>query len=283
MELVLIVLVIAVFIIALMLMGTDRKKGSGSPLANDGDALSRTFAARVEGPARSSSYTAHRPPPKPVHPVDATRPVTAMTFEVDYVDAQGVPTRRRIEVRSLSEYDGRLYIDAWCHLRRDERSFRSDRIRTMINCQTGEIVTDPRQHLRHAVRRHFEPGADYKSVMAKAMPGLRPLIWIARVDHELSEAEMDVLVDFVRARDALGARGAADRAWNPVVARRWIENARPVRDEALGALGKMRAGGPELGLCRSFAVRLVSAGGEEDARARKRAVQLGLIGQASGR
>lgn len=48
---------------------------------------------------------------------------------LDYVDAQGVATRRRaVEPMALASTGGRWYLLAWCRSRRDGRWFRLDRV-----------------------------------------------------------------------------------------------------------------------------------------------------------
>ncbi|MDB5582800.1 MAG: hypothetical protein JWR80_7976 [Bradyrhizobium sp.] len=213
---------------------------------------------------------------KPRYPFDPSRPVTAMTFDIAYIDARDEPSRRRVDIMSVSDYGEWFYIDAWCHLRRDLRSFRSDRVIECISASTGEIVGNVQAHLRSATRRHFEAGPAQKSVMGKAMPGLKALIWIARSDHYLSDNELDILIEFTRERDRLNGKGSAESDWNAALARRWIEDARPTRDEAGGALSRMRAGGSEHGLCRDIAQRLIAADGMLDEKSRKRAKTIGL-------
>ena len=51
--------------------------------------------------------------------------------EIDYVDAAGVPTERRIWPFALGFYDRVRVVAAWCEMRNDFRNFRTDRIQRM--------------------------------------------------------------------------------------------------------------------------------------------------------
>lgn len=48
--------------------------------------------------------------------------------EIDYGDAQTGRTVRIITIRSLYEIRRLLFVDAFCHLRADDRTFRFDKI-----------------------------------------------------------------------------------------------------------------------------------------------------------
>jgi predicted DNA-binding transcriptional regulator YafY len=50
---------------------------------------------------------------------------------IDYVDAAGVPTERRIWPFALGFYERVRVVAAWCEMRNDFRNFRTDRIQRM--------------------------------------------------------------------------------------------------------------------------------------------------------
>ncbi|MBO6687659.1 MAG: YafY family transcriptional regulator [Henriciella sp.] len=52
--------------------------------------------------------------------------------EINYVDAEDMPTVRAIQPLAIVFFDRSLVALAWCELRKDYRSFRIDRIRHMI-------------------------------------------------------------------------------------------------------------------------------------------------------
>jgi hypothetical protein len=210
---------------------------------------------------------------KPAYAIDQSRPVTDRTFDISYVDADHIPSTRRIEVNGFSDFEHKTYVEAWCHLRRDQRSFRADRIEEMVSASSGEIIERPRDYVRTMREVLYEPGKDYASIMAKARPGLMALIWIARSDNDLSEAEIELMLSFVEERDSLKRKRKDAADWNRTVMRRAIDNARPTLVMATGALAGMDAAGTEKRLIGRYAAQIAAV--EESAA--KRARKLGLL------
>jgi hypothetical protein len=65
------------------------------------------------------------------------------TYSITYRDADGNYTDRDITVNDISHYGRAVYIDAYCHLREDDREFKISRILgSLINTRTGEGI-DP--------------------------------------------------------------------------------------------------------------------------------------------
>lgn len=63
------------------------------------------------------------------------------TYEIDYVDAMGQPSQRTITIKKVYRNGGTAYIDAYCHLRNDKRTFVMSRIvGAMLNTKTGETI-----------------------------------------------------------------------------------------------------------------------------------------------
>lgn len=73
-----------------------------------------------------------------------------LRFRIEYSDIDGVVTERDITPRSIHMKAGRqdLVIKAFCHLRGEERSFRSDRILSARNLTTGRPISDLGNYLR---------------------------------------------------------------------------------------------------------------------------------------
>ena len=63
-------------------------------------------------------------------------------FFIEYADADGVITERKICVLGLRMRGERSLIKAWCHLRYGPRWFRADRILAARDLATGRTVVD---------------------------------------------------------------------------------------------------------------------------------------------
>ncbi len=79
------------------------------------------------------------------------RPVNdGLEFLIEYVDANGEITERTIHPISihLVSDEPYIYIKAFCTLRQESRSFRSDRIQTCRNLKTNRVIKDLGDYLR---------------------------------------------------------------------------------------------------------------------------------------
>ncbi|MDI6025628.1 hypothetical protein QBK99_05345 [Corticibacterium sp. UT-5YL-CI-8] len=73
-----------------------------------------------------------------------------LRFLIEYSDAAGVVTEREINptMIKLTAHRPEVKIVAYCHLRGEEREFRSERILFAKNLKTGRQITDLGQYLR---------------------------------------------------------------------------------------------------------------------------------------
>lgn len=68
---------------------------------------------------------------------------TGRIFQINYRDRDGETTERKITVKRIYRENYRNYIEAYCHLRRDNRTFILERIEGyLIDTATGEMI-DP--------------------------------------------------------------------------------------------------------------------------------------------
>lgn len=162
------------------------------------------------------------PPPRVTPPVAAVPPwVIDDKFEepntyslelepvfaiIDYQDANGNDTRRRITMRTLSTGPRAPLLTAICHERRALRHFRTDRIGAFIDGDTGEVTLAPKFFLEIMDIDLGDFGSKPEdiaaSTAAKIRDRLRPALSIltatARADDFLHPAEMDVIVKYVQ-------------------------------------------------------------------------------------
>jgi DNA polymerase III epsilon subunit family exonuclease len=77
-----------------------------------------------------------RPPDEPDEPLFPEELRSALEEErrikIEYESANGHGTRRWITPRLLAESKSNVYLDAYCHLREDDRQFRLDRIQDIL-------------------------------------------------------------------------------------------------------------------------------------------------------
>lgn len=118
-----------------------------------------------------------------------------------YVDANGAVSQRRITVHSVGRSGtGSLFINAWCHERRAARRFRADRVDSIIELATGEIIDHPDRVIeRFATLCDEAAPVDnaVDQVMRLARDGLNILVFLARCDGQFHSSESDVISHYL--------------------------------------------------------------------------------------
>lgn len=170
-----------------------------------------------------------------------------LSVGISYVDAAGQASERTIRCHALRLDGGQVYLDAWCLLRKGERSFRLDRIREVTDYTTGEIIDDvarffsgyiptgwPDPWARASARR---PPVDTASTKL-FQDGVKVLMYLAMEDGSLHEAEHRLILNYAMGR--LREAGIADFDLE-ARSSQWIRNHVPTRRSAVIALGKLMA------------------------------------------
>lgn len=62
---------------------------------------------------------------------------TGAAIEIEYTKSDGTTSVRRLSEVQFSDEYGKAYIDAFCHLRNERRSFKIDRIRRVTFVDTA--------------------------------------------------------------------------------------------------------------------------------------------------
>jgi len=125
------------------------------------------------------------------------------TFMIEYQNADGLVSVRRITVFSISERkDGRLLLRARCHERKATRSFRVDRIRCCIDYD-GEVFEDVPSFLdqtfgmaQKASTREFGVSAAARAAALREMVGDQAVLFraMAFADFFIGESEVNACV-----------------------------------------------------------------------------------------
>lgn len=68
-----------------------------------------------------------------------------LDLEIIYEDADGDITERQISVLKYDPVIRKIY--AWCHLRRDSRTFFEQRIHCATDVDTGEILSNVHEYI----------------------------------------------------------------------------------------------------------------------------------------
>jgi hypothetical protein len=126
--------------------------------------------------------------------------ITGRTILLSYEDAKKQTSDRLVLCRRLAEKASVLYLDAFCYVREQPRSFRADRIVAITDHETGEVHTSGLAYLGHFLpdsqspapfRYGLSPG-QYADVNA----ALNVLAFIARCDGRWHPLEADAILEF---------------------------------------------------------------------------------------
>ena len=130
------------------------------------------------------------------------------SFIIEYVDAKGGESRRDITVWHIGRGTGdRLLLVARCHMRKQTRHFRIDRIKTVID-HDGEIHDNPAKFLietfgmpdvitRKALSNGPDPSQAKLNRIRKIIRGqANVLAALSRADGYMHPAEIGVMLDY---------------------------------------------------------------------------------------
>lgn len=114
-----------------------------------------------------------------------------------YVDSRSRPSSRQVSCTRLDDVKGVQYLFAWCLHRSAHRRFRLDRISEVSDVVSGETLGDgPSYFGRFAEWRVQDSGLTWGLSFkqhADLRAGLIALMFMARCDKQVHEAELDVV------------------------------------------------------------------------------------------
>lgn len=193
--------------------------------------------------------------------------IFGITTVIEYIDSKNAFSRRRVTLRNITcREDGRFYVNCICHERNALRSFRFDRIQSVIDLDgeihqplaffrdelqirvdlsgahvsemTGLGAMEPRVALRRepddAIGKE-KPGAAQRRI---ARDGTRLLVGLARADGNLDPAEVNVVLDYIEAicRRSMVAFDDEDRR----ALSGYVKRVRPSSEVLDGCLGRIQ-------------------------------------------
>jgi len=119
-------------------------------------------------------------------------PVDAVVL-IDYIDANGLSTQRTVTVRQFDkDYLGGMFI-GHCHLRNATRTFRADRVKSCVDSETGEVISDVIAFLEK--RYEDSPESSAKKLLDIDYDTLRVLLYVGKADGQFRQAERNIYLD----------------------------------------------------------------------------------------
>jgi len=165
--------------------------------------------------------------------------LAGMRVGIAYKDERGSRSKRVIRLRRLDAGEYVSYLHAFCELRKDERTFRLDRIDVLYNPSTGEILGNPDQFFGPYIERSLleDERTTEKSRFRRAWAAIEALrdelavlILVARADGRFVRAEQNIMLKYASERAKEMAIELNDEA--QVVLLNWIKTQDPSEPEA---------------------------------------------------
>jgi DNA polymerase-3 subunit epsilon len=129
--------------------------------------------------------------------------IEGVALGLEYADASGEVSARRVIAGRVSPGGGEFfYLEGWCLLRKDWRTFRSDRMLKLMLPPAWTSVADPTTFLRTYLPKLPTEARAAAKVNPKLLcrDGLAVLLYVARSDGDvLPAAERDVVTKYIGA------------------------------------------------------------------------------------
>jgi tellurite resistance protein len=178
-------------------------------------------------------------PPEETRDHPSTDDIEGLALAIEYQHVNGALSSRLITCRSINPSPPG-FLRAHCHLRNDFRTFRVDRIRSIVEMGTGEIID------KRGIRVFLAPFTEFAAEQDKAKaqrlfqrktgPGIKVLVFLAASDGHVHPAERKVIFDYAQAEsNRLFPYGEFD----PVATLRWINHLKPTRKAAMRAVAQL--------------------------------------------
>jgi uncharacterized tellurite resistance protein B-like protein len=175
-------------------------------------------------------------PPEESQDYPNTDDIDGLALAIEYQHVNGAISSRLITCKSINP-NPPGFLRAHCHLRNDFRTFRVDRIRSIVEMGTGEIID--KRGILVFLAPYIEFAADQEKAKAQRLfqriagPGIKVLVFLAASDGNVHPAERKVIIDYAQSESH---RLFPYQDFDEVATLRWINHLKPTRNAALGAV-----------------------------------------------
>jgi len=193
----------------------------------------------VVAPANFVMSGPEEDPPEEAQDHPNTDDIDGLALAIEYRHVNGAISSRLITCKSINPHPPG-FLRSHCHLRNDFRTFRVDRIRSIVDMGTGEII-DKRgilaflaPYIEFAVEQ--DKAKAQRLFQRKAGPGIKVLVFLAASDGHVHPAERKVIIDYAQSESR---RLFPYQEFDAVATLRWINHLKPTRNAALKAVAQL--------------------------------------------
>ena len=165
--------------------------------------------------------------------------IDGLALAIEYRDPVGALSKRVISCRSVNPRPPG-FLRAYCHLRDEYRTFQLDRIRSITDMETEELID------KRGVVEFLAPYIDFsikqekvraqRRLQYRAGPGVKVLVFLAAADGHIHSRERQLIVDYAITE---AMREAPDSSFDAEATVRWINHVKPTRFAARSAALKL--------------------------------------------
>lgn len=112
-------------------------------------------------------------------------------LRLSYTDGAGRKTERTVDVRQFGAFGDSVLLIGHCAMRNATRTFRSDRISSCVDEETGELVNDVRGYLQ--AKYDASPDRTKDLLLVDEYDTLRVFLYVGKADGQLRAAEKAVI------------------------------------------------------------------------------------------
>lgn len=127
--------------------------------------------------------------------VPSPRNISA-NLRIDYRDGVGSRSNRNIRLMKYGVWEGGAILWAYCHLRQANRTFRTDRIISCTDLDSGEVIENLKAWLDE--KYQASPEHAIEKIVETTWDVLRVLYYVSKADGRLTQKERAVVRDAVR-------------------------------------------------------------------------------------
>lgn len=220
-------------------------------------------------------------PESALNPIDSDRDgnpdaITGICIAIEYIDASAQVSNRRVIVERVYQGDESVYCSGFCLLRKEQRTFRVDRIKSLRLPPKWLERRNPIEFFELYLPKTamgfvdartndtYERYARLYDVRKAANNGLRVLAFVARADGAIADPERAVVKSYVRDASRLIGEPLPEADCAEIASD--IEKLFPTKRQVANSLNAIRLYHEQCEIFLNSVTRLVRADGDVSAR-----------------
>jgi len=177
--------------VAYKLLTRSRTASTAQKSSNDQAPITLTISSGSSGASRHTSDDEDRDEREGSF-WEVAQPLPARArLRLSYIDGADRKTERTVDVRQFGALGENILLIGYCNMRDATRTFRSDRISSCIDEDTGELVSDVRFYLQS--KYDTSPDHTKDQLLVDEYDTLRVLLYVGKADGQLRLAEKAVI------------------------------------------------------------------------------------------